>query len=228
MRPPSLTALVLIAGGVAFASRGGPVRAADPFTLVVRGRPRLRRDGRPPPPRRRGHPRRPHRGRRRPLAGEGQAPSSTPGGWPSPPASSTCCPGRRSRCIVDGRSQGEIRQGVTTEIFGEGESDGPADRRDEEAACGTSRATCSTRSTWTTLAEYLAYLEKKGVAPNVASYIGAATVREHVIGLDDRPATPARAGAHARPRAAGDGGGRPRHRVLAHLRARPSTPPPRS
>jgi N-acyl-D-amino-acid deacylase len=44
---------------------------------------------------------------------------------------------------------------------------------------------------WTTLAEYLAYLEKKGVAPNVASYIGAATVREYVIGLDDRPPTPA-------------------------------------
>jgi len=44
---------------------------------------------------------------------------------------------------------------------------------------------------WTTLSEYLAYLEKKGVSPNVASYIGAATVREYVIGLDDRPLTPA-------------------------------------
>src|SRR5260370_29082698 len=44
---------------------------------------------------------------------------------------------------------------------------------------------------WTTLAEYLAYLEKKGISTNVASYIGAATIREHVVGLDDRPATPA-------------------------------------
>jgi N-acyl-D-amino-acid deacylase len=45
--------------------------------------------------------------------------------------------------------------------------------------------------TWTTLAEYLAFLEKKGVSTNVASYIGAATIREHVVGLDDRKATPA-------------------------------------
>ena len=44
--------------------------------------------------------------------------------------------------------------------------------------------------TWTTLAEYLAFLEKKGISTNVASYIGAATIREHVVGLDDRKATP--------------------------------------
>ena len=44
---------------------------------------------------------------------------------------------------------------------------------------------------WTTLAEYLAHLERRGVSPNVASFIGAATVREHVVGLDDRAATPA-------------------------------------
>jgi N-acyl-D-amino-acid deacylase len=92
--------------------------------------------------------------------------------------------------IVDGRSQGEIRQGVTTEIFGEGSSMGPLTdemkRRMKE-----DQADLKYEVKWTTLAEYLAYLEKKGVAPNVASYIGAATVREHVIGLDDRPPTPA-------------------------------------
>jgi N-acyl-D-aspartate/D-glutamate deacylase len=92
--------------------------------------------------------------------------------------------------IVDGRSQGEIRQGVTTEIFGEGNSMGPLTdemkRRMKEE-----QADLKYDVKWTTLAEYLAYLEKKGVAPNVASYIGAATVREHVIGLDDRPPTPA-------------------------------------
>jgi N-acyl-D-amino-acid deacylase len=92
--------------------------------------------------------------------------------------------------IVDGRSQGEIRQGVTTEIFGEGSSMGPLTdemkRRMKE-----DQADLKYDVKWTTLAEYLAYLEKKGVAPNVASYIGAATVREHVIGLDDRPPTPA-------------------------------------
>ena len=91
--------------------------------------------------------------------------------------------------IVDGRSQGEIRQGVTTEIFGEGNSMGPLTdemkhRMKEE------QGDLKYDVEWTTLAEYLAYLEKKGVAPNVASYIGAATVREHVIGLDDRPPTP--------------------------------------
>jgi N-acyl-D-amino-acid deacylase len=92
--------------------------------------------------------------------------------------------------IVDGRSQGEIRQGVTTEIFGEGSSMGPLTdemkRRMKEE-----QGDLKYDVKWTTLAEYLAYLEKKGVAPNVASYIGAATVREYVIGLDDRPPTPA-------------------------------------
>jgi N-acyl-D-amino-acid deacylase len=92
--------------------------------------------------------------------------------------------------IVDGRSQGEIRQGVTTEIFGEGSSMGPLTdemkRRMKE-----DQADLKYDVKWTTLAEYLAYLEKKGVAPNVASYIGAATVREYVIGFDDRPPTPA-------------------------------------
>jgi len=92
--------------------------------------------------------------------------------------------------IVDGRSQGEIRQGVTTEIFGEGNSMGPLTdemkRRMKEE-----QGDLKYDVRWTTLAEYLAYLEKKGVAPNVASYIGAATMREYVIGLDDRPPTPA-------------------------------------
>jgi N-acyl-D-aspartate/D-glutamate deacylase len=92
--------------------------------------------------------------------------------------------------IVDGRSQGEIRQGVTTEIFGEGNSMGPLTdemkRRMKEE-----QGDLKYDVKWTTLAEYLAYLEKRGVAPNVASYVGAATVREHVIGLDDRPPTPA-------------------------------------
>jgi N-acyl-D-amino-acid deacylase len=92
--------------------------------------------------------------------------------------------------IVDGRSQSEIRQGVTTEIFGEGNSMGPLTdemkRRMKEE-----QGDLKYDVKWTTLAEYLAYLEKRGVAPNVASYVGAATVREHVIGLDDRPPTPA-------------------------------------
>ena len=91
--------------------------------------------------------------------------------------------------IVDGRSQGEIRQGVTTEIFGEGDSMGPLNpemKRLREEGMGDIRY----KIEWTTLSEYLQYLEKRGISPNVASYIGAATLREHVIGLDDKKATP--------------------------------------
>ncbi len=91
--------------------------------------------------------------------------------------------------IVDGRSQGEIRQGVTTEIFGEGDSMGPltpAMKKLREEGMGDIKY----KIEWTTLSEYLQFLEKRGISPNVASYIGAATIREHVIGLDNKKATP--------------------------------------
>lgn len=90
--------------------------------------------------------------------------------------------------LVDGRSQGEIRQGVTTQVFGEGSSMGPltpAMKRQMKDDQGDLKYDIP----WTTLAEYLQHLEKKGVAQNVASYIGAATIREHVIGLEDRAPT---------------------------------------
>ena len=91
--------------------------------------------------------------------------------------------------IVDGKSQGDIRQGVTTEIFGEGESMGPWSpemKRIREEGMGDVKYQIE----WTTLAEYLRFLERKGISTNVASYIGAATLREHVIGLDNKKATP--------------------------------------
>ena len=91
--------------------------------------------------------------------------------------------------IVDGRSQGEIREGVTTEIFGEGDSMGPLTpemKRLREEGMGDIKY----KIEWTTLSEYLRFLEKRGISPNVASYIGAATLREYVIGLDDKKATP--------------------------------------
>ena len=91
--------------------------------------------------------------------------------------------------IADGRSQGDIRQGVTTEIFGEGSSMGPL-TPEMKARMRAEQGDVRFEVEWTTLAEYLAYLEKKGVAPNVASYIGAATVREYVVGQDDRAPTP--------------------------------------
>jgi N-acyl-D-amino-acid deacylase len=91
--------------------------------------------------------------------------------------------------IVDGKSQGDIRQGVTTEIFGEGESMGPwteSMKKLREEGMGDVKY----KIDWTTLSEYLKYLERRGISTNVASYIGAATLREHVIGLDNKKATP--------------------------------------
>jgi N-acyl-D-amino-acid deacylase len=92
--------------------------------------------------------------------------------------------------IVDGRSQGEVRQGVTTQIMGEGMSMGPlndAMKKSMKDEQGDIRYEIE----WTTLSEYLAYLEKKGVAQNVASYLGAATVRTYVLGLENVKPTPA-------------------------------------
>src|SRR5437867_5210802 len=91
--------------------------------------------------------------------------------------------------IQDGRSQGEIRQGVTTEIMGEGESMGPVNDRVREHILRT-QTDIKYEIKWNTLAEYLQYLEKRGISCNVASFLGATTVREYVIGFEDKPATP--------------------------------------
>jgi N-acyl-D-amino-acid deacylase len=92
--------------------------------------------------------------------------------------------------IVDGRSQGEIRQGVTTQIFGEGSSMGPLNAAMKQRAV-EQMGDVKFEITWTTLSEYLRELERRGVSQNVASFLGATTVREHVIGLEDRKPTPA-------------------------------------
>jgi N-acyl-D-amino-acid deacylase len=91
--------------------------------------------------------------------------------------------------IQDGRSQSEIRQGVTTEIMGEGESMGPVNDRVREHKLGQ-QIDIKYDITWNTLAEYLQYLEKRGVSCNVASFIGATTIREYVIGFEDKQPTP--------------------------------------
>lgn len=91
--------------------------------------------------------------------------------------------------IADPRSQSEIRQGVTTQIMGEGDSMGPLSdvmKKRRQADQGDLKYDIE----WTTLADYLTYLEKRGIAQNVASFIGATTIREHVIGLEDKPPTP--------------------------------------
>ena len=91
--------------------------------------------------------------------------------------------------LIDGRSQGDIRQGVTLEIFGEGSSMGPLNEAMKKRAY-EEMGDLKYEITWTTLAEYLRELERRGVSTNVASYVGATTIREHVIGLEDRKPTP--------------------------------------
>ncbi len=90
--------------------------------------------------------------------------------------------------IEDGRSQGDIRQGVTLEVLGEGDSWGPwseSMKKEMKASQGDIRYDII----WTTLGEYLEYLESKGVSTNIASFVGTSTVRIHVVGYDDRPPT---------------------------------------
>ena len=90
--------------------------------------------------------------------------------------------------LEDGRSQSNIRQGVTLEVFGEGESMGPwNDAQKEEAR--EHQGDIKYEVAWTTLAEYLEHLVGRGVSCNVASFVGATTVRVHEVGYADRPPT---------------------------------------
>jgi N-acyl-D-amino-acid deacylase len=107
--------------------------------------------------------------------------------------------------IVDGRSMGDIMQGVTLEVFGEGMSMGPMNdaMKDEwlegfVAFAGdedTARELLGLEPgaplevPWTTLGEYLDYLEREGTSANVASFVGATSVRIHELGYEDRAPT---------------------------------------
>ncbi|HSK13507.1 MAG TPA: D-aminoacylase, partial [Phnomibacter sp.] len=92
--------------------------------------------------------------------------------------------------IEDGRSQSDIRQGVTTEIMGEGWSMGPLNEKMKQEL-KTGQGDIKYEVGWTTLGEYLQFLEDKGVSCNVGSFIGASTPRIFVMGEDDREPTPA-------------------------------------
>jgi N-acyl-D-amino-acid deacylase len=91
--------------------------------------------------------------------------------------------------IEDGRSQSEIREGVTTEIMGEGNSMGPLNDRMKERM-KSQQGDIKYDIKWTTLAEYLRFLEQHGISCNVASFVGATTIRDYVIGLEDKQPTP--------------------------------------
>src|SRR5262249_38692747 len=84
--------------------------------------------------------------------------------------------------LADGRSQSEIRQGVTTQIMGEGWSWGPVNDAIKKRM-KREQTDIRYEIEWTTLSDYLYFLERKKVSCNVASYLGATTVREYVLGL---------------------------------------------
>ena len=92
--------------------------------------------------------------------------------------------------IEDGRSMGDILQGVTLEVLGEGESMGPLNEQ-MKADMKNSQSDIRYDVSWTSLGEYLDFLVKKGVSANVASFIGTQTVRVYTVGYDDRPPTTA-------------------------------------
>ncbi len=87
--------------------------------------------------------------------------------------------------IEDGTSLSDIRQGVTLEVFGEGWSMGPLteDMKKEQEEM---QSDIKYKIQWNTLGEYLEFLEKKGISPNVASFVGATTVRIYALGYEDR------------------------------------------
>ncbi|MCG3157470.1 MAG: D-aminoacylase [bacterium] len=92
--------------------------------------------------------------------------------------------------LEDGRSQSDLRQGVTLEIFGEGWSEGPLNEKMKQEVL-EQQGDIRYEVSWTTLGEYLNHLEQRGISTNVASFVGATTVRIHELGYENRPPTAA-------------------------------------
>jgi N-acyl-D-amino-acid deacylase len=90
--------------------------------------------------------------------------------------------------IIDGNSQADIRQGVTLEVFGEGGSMGPMNETMKKDAVEAMRRDPDYKYDidWTTLGEYMKSMERRGIAPNIASFVGATTVRVHELGHANR------------------------------------------
>ncbi len=91
--------------------------------------------------------------------------------------------------IEDGRSMADIKQGVTLEVFGEGWSMGPLNesmKKEEKDSQGDIQYDIK----WNSLSEYLEYLTTKGISPNVASFVGATTLRIYTVGYENRAPTP--------------------------------------
>jgi len=88
--------------------------------------------------------------------------------------------------IIDGNSQGDIRQGVTLEVFGEGGSMGPLNAKMKKEMEDSQQGPNKIPIAWNTLGEYMHFMEKRGISCNIASFIGATTIRENIIGEDNR------------------------------------------
>lgn len=91
--------------------------------------------------------------------------------------------------IHDGRGLSDIKQGVTLEVFGEGWSMGPYSPEMKQREV-KQQSFIQYDIPWTTLGEFLDYLTRRGVSPNIASYVGATTLRVKHVGYDQRPPTP--------------------------------------
>jgi N-acyl-D-amino-acid deacylase len=92
--------------------------------------------------------------------------------------------------LQDPRSLGELKQGVTLQVFGEGQSMGPlTPSMQQRMQKSVAEGDLPVEAPWLTLSEYLRHAERRGISQNIASYIGATTIRQNVIGNDDRPPT---------------------------------------
>lgn len=125
----------------------------------------------------------------------GEAPPAAAAAAVIDAAGKAVCPGfinilsHSNRSILhDPRSLGELTQGVTTEVFGEGTSMGPLTA---QYRASLERDGLDYEITWTRLSEYLSHVERRGAAQNVASFLGGGTIRSAVVGYSDRPATAA-------------------------------------
>ncbi len=92
--------------------------------------------------------------------------------------------------VADGRAKSDLMQGVTLEVFGEGWSEGPINDSMRKEAL-EQQTDIKFDIAWTTLGDYMRWLENRGVSPNIASFVGAATVRIYVLGYVDRAPNPA-------------------------------------
>jgi N-acyl-D-amino-acid deacylase len=185
MRPRNLTGLVLV---VLLAAGAPPGQAAETYDVIIRGGTVYDGTGDAPLPADIGL-----RGER--IAAVGDLSAAKAGvvvdakGLAVAPGFINMLSWSVDSLLADGRGQSEIRQGVTTQIMGEGWSWGPVNDAIKKRMT-TEQTDFKYAIEWRTLGEYLYFLQRKGIAQNVASFLGATTVREYVLGLENRKPTP--------------------------------------